>query len=96
MEKKSFKTTKLDTKLSDYIQNSLKLEEFLEFAMFIPDGSVPTTKDISGQIRSFYTVYFGTCYMLDAKVMVSFKLLIHIANCPLKISKNSLFPLSHI
>ena len=71
--KKSFKTTKLNTKLSDYIENSLKLDEFFEFAVFIPNegGHLEhNTKDISDQLRAFYTIYFGTCYMLDAKIMV--------------------------
>ena len=99
---KSFKTTKLNTNLSDYIENSLKLEEFLEFVMFIPGGDgilESKTKDISDQFRSFYTVYFGTCYMMDAKVMVSVKT-VNVELCLIffyfKISKCSLFPLPHI
>ena len=71
--KMSFEKTELNPNVADYIENSLKLDEFLRFAMLV-DGDLahPVAKNVTDQFRSFYTVYFGTCHMLDLNVMVRF------------------------
>lgn len=72
--KTSFKDTKLNTKLSDYLNNTLKLNEVLEFAAVIKHkpANLPVIH-VKDQFRSFYTIYYGACYMLDLQIMVRSK-----------------------
>ena len=72
--KTSFKQTQLNTKLSDYLNNTLKLDEVLEFAVVITnEATTPSVSNVADKFRAFYTIYYGACYMFDPQVMVRAK-----------------------
>ena len=69
--KRSFKQARLDTTLTNYTENSLKLNDYLEFATFLTGFLSDSSHiDVSHQIRSIYTIFYGTCHILDIKRMV--------------------------
>ena len=69
--KPSFKKVQLDAKVSDFEENSLKLEEFLDFSVFMTgDSQTPIKKNVSDKWQSFYTVFFGSCHKLELDLMV--------------------------
>ena len=71
--KMSFEKTELNMNSSDYIENSLKLDEFLGFAMLLDGKTLDAElKNVTDQFRPFYTIYYGTCHLLDLNVMVNF------------------------
>ena len=70
--KPSFKKVQLDAKVSDFEENSLKLEEFLDFSYYMAGDSQNFIKqNVSDKWKSFYTVFFGSCHKLELDLMVS-------------------------
>ena len=70
--KTSFKNVQLDSKISDFVENSLKLSEFLVSSNFLSgNGTHQTPTNVTDEWLSFYTVYFGSCHKLELDVMVS-------------------------
>ena len=69
--KKSFKSLKLDTKISDFEENSLRLEEFLVSSLLM-DGNYGNMsyENVSDKWITFYTAFFGSCHKLELEVMV--------------------------
>ena len=68
----SFKDVQLDSKISDFEENSLKLNEFLVSSNFLSGNAThQTPTNVTNQWLTFYTVYFGSCHKLELDVMVS-------------------------
>ena len=71
----SFKKVQLDAKVSDFEENSLKLEEFLDFSVYFGGDTQNVMKiNVSDKWQSFYTVFFGSCHKLELDLMVGEKL----------------------
>lgn len=74
--KPSFKKVQLDAKVSDFVENSLKLEEFLDFSVYFGGDTQNIMKiNVSDKWQSFYTVFFGSCHKLELDLMVGEKFL---------------------
>ena len=70
--KTSFKNVQLDSKISDFEENSLKLNEFLVLSNFVSGNfTYSIATNITDEWLTFYTVYFGSCHKLELDVMVS-------------------------
>ena len=70
--KTSFKNKQLDSKISDFEENSLKLNDFLVSSNFVSGNSThQTATNITDKWLMFYTVYFGSCHKLELDEMVS-------------------------
>ena len=69
--KTSFKEVRLDTKISDFEENSLRLEDFLVQSLFV-SGEFPheTFENVTNKWISFHTAYYGSCHKLELEKMV--------------------------
>ena len=68
----AFKTRKLSSNLSDYIDNTLKLKEFFadwHLMSVTSDGTIEAV-DIDQEFKPIYTAYYGTCYCLNTRFEV--------------------------
>ena len=70
--KTSFKNVRLDAKVSNFEENSIKLSEFMVSSLFVSGNFLhPTIQNVTDHWQTFYTVYFGSCHKLELEVMVS-------------------------
>lgn len=70
--KTPFKNVQLDSKISDFEENSLKLEEFLVMSNFVSGNFTDSiARNITDEWLTFYTAYFGSCHKLELDAMVS-------------------------
>ena len=68
----AFKTRRLSSNLSDYIENTLKLKDFFTasyLAKVKPDGTMDAIV-IDQEFKPIYTAYSGTCYSLNTRFEV--------------------------
>ena len=71
--KMSFEQNILNTNLSEFTENSLKLNEFLENSYFfnhVDRLDNPLSEDVTDQWQPFYTAFYGTCHKLEVGKMV--------------------------
>ena len=79
--KMSFEDNIINTNLSEFEENSLKLSEFLEAAYFFShvdrlDNQL--AEDVIDQWRPFYTAFYGTCHKLEVRKLVRKKIFVAI------------------
>ena len=65
----SFKETKMSVNISEYLENTLKLSEFLQFAVFYR-GSGHKVVPIHNQFHPIYTAFNGNCFLLNLQQKV--------------------------
>ena len=71
--KMSFEKNILNTNLSEFIENSLKLDEFLKASLFYTATDrfdKPKAQNLIDQWRPFFTAFYGTCHKLETGKMV--------------------------
>ena len=69
--KTSFKEVRLDTKISDFEENSLRLRDFLVDSLFVSgEFANETFENVTNKWISFHTAYYGSCHKLELKKMV--------------------------
>ena len=69
--KTSFKEVRLDTKISDFEENSLRLRDFLVESLFVSgEFAHETFENVTNKWISFYTAYYGSCHKLEIEKMV--------------------------
>ena len=71
--KASFKEVRLDTKISDFEENSLRLGDFLVQSLFVSgEFANETFENVSDKWTSFHTAYYGSCHKLELEKLVRF------------------------
>ena len=69
--KTSFKEVRLDTKISDFEENSLRLRDFLVDSLFVSgEFANETFENVTNKWISFHTAYYGSCHKLELEKMV--------------------------
>ena len=69
--KNSFEKKQLNTNINEYWKNSLKLDDFLNFTLLLEGTTLhKDIRYVTDRFQAFYTVFYGSCYMLDLNYMV--------------------------
>ena len=69
--KNSFEKKQLNTNINEYWENSLKLDDFLTFTLLLEGNTLhKDIRYVTDRFQAFYTVFYGSCYMLDLNYMV--------------------------
>ena len=69
--KNSFEKKQLNTNINEYWENSLKLDDFLNFTLLLEGNTLhKDIRYVTDRFQAFYTVFYGSCYMLDLNYMV--------------------------
>ena len=69
--KNSFEKKQLNTNINEYWENSLRLDDFLNFTLLLEGNTLhKDIRYVTDRFQAFYTVFYGSCYMLDLNYMV--------------------------
>ena len=71
--KNSFEKKQLNTNINEYWENSLRLDDFLNFTLLLEGNTLhKDIRYVTDRFQAFYTVFYGSCYMLDLNYMVMY------------------------